>query len=131
MSPSGAPDLRAILREAFGRAGLPYPNPHSFRETLAAFGRDDCKGFDSMQPSAHAPELAIPQFQAAGLTAESGAKLRHAPSLDPLEAKRQPWPRAHEASLILRSWQKLSSEQQRGLNRMFHRKGNTTPEGDC
>jgi integrase/recombinase XerD len=41
--------LRDIMREAFGRAGLPYPNPHSFREMLAAFGRDHCQGLAEMQ----------------------------------------------------------------------------------
>ena len=41
--------LREILREAFGRAGLAYPNPHSFRETLAAFGREHCEGLAEMQ----------------------------------------------------------------------------------
>jgi hypothetical protein len=28
---------------------LPYPNPHSFRETLAAFGRDVCTSLAEMQ----------------------------------------------------------------------------------
>ena len=41
--------IRAILRDAFGRAGLRYSNPHSFRETIAAFGRDNCKDMASMQ----------------------------------------------------------------------------------
>jgi integrase len=41
--------MRGILREAFGRAGLAYPNPHSFRETLAVFGREHCEGLAEMQ----------------------------------------------------------------------------------
>ena len=41
--------LRDILREAFGRVALPYPNPHSFRETLAAYGREHCDGLAAMQ----------------------------------------------------------------------------------
>jgi len=41
--------LREILRRAFARAGFPYPNPHSFRQTLAAFGRESCKGLAEMQ----------------------------------------------------------------------------------
>ena len=41
--------LREILREAFGRAGLPYPNPHSFREMLVAYGREHCEGLAAMQ----------------------------------------------------------------------------------
>jgi len=41
--------LREILRRAFARAGLPHPNPHSFRQTLAAFGREKCQGLAQMQ----------------------------------------------------------------------------------
>jgi integrase len=41
--------IRTIFREAFTRAGLPYPNPHSFRETLAALGRDKCSTLAEMQ----------------------------------------------------------------------------------
>lgn len=41
--------IRDIIREAFGRVGLPYPNPHSFRETLAAFGRENCRSLAEMQ----------------------------------------------------------------------------------
>lgn len=41
--------IRTILREAFMRAGLPYPNPHSFRETIAAYGRDNCDSLAAMQ----------------------------------------------------------------------------------
>jgi integrase len=41
--------IRAIFRIAFARAGLPYPNPHSFRETLAALGREVCASLAEMQ----------------------------------------------------------------------------------
>ena len=34
--------IRRIFKAAFGRAGLPYANPHSFRNTLAAFGERIC-----------------------------------------------------------------------------------------
>lgn len=34
--------IRRIFREAFTRAGLPYANPHSFRNTLAALGERVC-----------------------------------------------------------------------------------------
>jgi hypothetical protein len=34
--------VRAIFREAFERPGLPYFNPHSFRSTIVAFGREFC-----------------------------------------------------------------------------------------
>jgi len=39
---SAAP-IRSIFREAFERAGLPYFNPHSFRNTLAHLGEGVCK----------------------------------------------------------------------------------------
>jgi site-specific recombinase XerD len=35
--------IRAIFRAAFERAGLPYFNPHSFRNTLVRFGMDRCR----------------------------------------------------------------------------------------
>jgi integrase len=41
--------IRTIFREAFERAGLPYSNPHSFRNTLAALGREKCKTLAEMQ----------------------------------------------------------------------------------
>jgi len=40
---SGAGPIRAIFREAFAAAGLPYFNPHSFRKTLALLGGRTCK----------------------------------------------------------------------------------------
>jgi hypothetical protein len=40
---SNATPIRAIFREAFERAGLPYFNPHSFRNTLVRLGQDLCK----------------------------------------------------------------------------------------
>ena len=42
--PSGAPTAtRAIFREAFQSAGLPYFNPHSLRSTLVQLGETVCK----------------------------------------------------------------------------------------
>jgi hypothetical protein len=41
--------IRVIFRAAFERAGLPYANLHSFRNTLAALGRDKCKTLAEMQ----------------------------------------------------------------------------------
>src|SRR5262249_55584012 len=35
--------IRKIFREAFAHAGLPYFNPHSFRNTLVRLGQDTCK----------------------------------------------------------------------------------------
>ena len=35
--------IRAIFREAFERAGLPYCHPHSLRKTLARLGEQACK----------------------------------------------------------------------------------------
>ena len=40
---SSASPIREIFREAFTRAGLPYFNPHSFRNTLVQLGQDVCK----------------------------------------------------------------------------------------
>jgi len=40
---SNATPIRKIFREAFNRAGLPYFNPHSFRNTLVQVGQDLCK----------------------------------------------------------------------------------------
>jgi integrase len=40
---SSATPIRAIFREAFVSAGLPYFNPHSFRNTLVQLGQDVCK----------------------------------------------------------------------------------------
>lgn len=39
---SNAAAIRRIFKDAFGRAGLPYANPHSFRNTLAALGERLC-----------------------------------------------------------------------------------------
>jgi integrase len=41
--------IRSIIRDAFARAGLNYPNPHSFRQTIAAYGREHCKSLAAMQ----------------------------------------------------------------------------------
>jgi integrase len=40
---SSAGPIRAIFKEAFQAAGLPYFNPHSFRKTLALLGGQKCK----------------------------------------------------------------------------------------
>jgi integrase len=40
---SSASPIRAIFREAFQHAGLPYFNPHSFRNTLVRLGQERCK----------------------------------------------------------------------------------------
>lgn len=40
---STATPIRAIFREAFEAAGLPYFHPHSFRKTLAGLGERVCK----------------------------------------------------------------------------------------
>ena len=38
----GSGPIRQIFREAFARAGLPYFNPHSFRDTLVQLGERMC-----------------------------------------------------------------------------------------
>ena len=40
---SNATPIRNIFREAFGRSGLPYFNPHSFRNTLVSLGEAICQ----------------------------------------------------------------------------------------
>jgi integrase len=40
---SNASPIRTIFREAFANAGLPYFNPHSFRNTLVQLGQKVCK----------------------------------------------------------------------------------------
>jgi len=40
---SSASPIRTIFREAFVSAGLPYFNPHSFRNTLVQLGQEVCK----------------------------------------------------------------------------------------
>jgi integrase len=40
---SSAARIRTIFREAFTRAGLPYFNPHSFRNTLVRLGQAVCQ----------------------------------------------------------------------------------------
>jgi hypothetical protein len=40
---SNAAPIRTIFREAFIRAGMPYFNPHSFRNILVQLGQDVCK----------------------------------------------------------------------------------------
>jgi site-specific recombinase XerD len=40
---SNATPIRAVFKEAFERAGLPYANPHSFRKTLAQLGERLCR----------------------------------------------------------------------------------------
>ncbi len=40
---SSASPIRTIFRDAFVSAGLPYFNPHSFRNTLVQLGQDVCK----------------------------------------------------------------------------------------
>jgi integrase len=40
---SSAAPIRGIFREAFQAAGMPYFNPHSFRDTLVQLGETRCK----------------------------------------------------------------------------------------
>lgn len=41
--------IRKIFREAFEAAGLPYFNPHSFRNTLAVFGEKVCPNAEAFK----------------------------------------------------------------------------------
>jgi len=40
--------VRAIFRKAFTAAGLPYFNPHSFRNTLALYGQTRRRTFEEL-----------------------------------------------------------------------------------
>ncbi len=40
---SNAARIRTVFREAFVASGLPYFNPHSFRNTLVRLGQEICK----------------------------------------------------------------------------------------
>ena len=40
---ANADPIRRIVRGAFGKAGLPYYGPHSFRRTLALLGEERCR----------------------------------------------------------------------------------------
>jgi site-specific recombinase XerD len=46
---SSAAPIRAIFREAFGAAGLPYFNPHSLRKTLVLLGLTVCRGPEDLK----------------------------------------------------------------------------------
>jgi integrase len=41
--------IRTIFREAFDRAGVPYCNPHSFRNTLVQLGQKLCKSAEEFK----------------------------------------------------------------------------------
>jgi integrase len=44
-----ATPIRGIFRDAFANAGLPYFNPHSFRNTLAQLGQRLCKSPEALK----------------------------------------------------------------------------------
>lgn len=44
-----ATPIRGIFRKAFDNAGLPYFNPHSFRNTLAQLGQRICKSPEELK----------------------------------------------------------------------------------
>lgn len=46
---SNADAVRRIFRESFARAGLPYFNPHSFRDTLVRFGEQRCRSTEEFK----------------------------------------------------------------------------------
>lgn len=46
---SNATPIRTIFRDAFTAAGLPYFNPHSFRNTLALLGEKTCLNPEAMK----------------------------------------------------------------------------------
>jgi integrase len=46
---SDAGPIRTIFKRAFEGAGLPYFNPHTFRNTLATLGQELCESWEEMQ----------------------------------------------------------------------------------
>jgi integrase len=46
---SGTGSIREVFREAFKRAGVPYFNPHSFRNTIVAFASENDLTWQQMQ----------------------------------------------------------------------------------
>lgn len=54
---SNATPIRTIFRIAFIRAGLPYFNPHSFRNTLVQLGQDVCKTPNSSRRGARTLDM--------------------------------------------------------------------------
>ena len=46
---SGTGPIRAVYREAFETAGLPYYNPHRFRHTLARLGEQICPTIEAFK----------------------------------------------------------------------------------
>ena len=46
---SNADPVRRVFKAAFERAGLPYFNPHSFRNTLARLGQERCRTAEEMK----------------------------------------------------------------------------------
>lgn len=50
---STATPIRKIFREAFVNAGLPYFNPHSFRNTLVQLGQEVCKTPEQFKAWSH------------------------------------------------------------------------------
>jgi integrase/recombinase XerD len=46
---SDAGPIRTIFKRAFEGVGLPYFNPHTFRNTLAALGQELCDSWEEMQ----------------------------------------------------------------------------------
>ena len=79
--------IRDIFKRAFEAAGLPYANPHIFRNTLAALGRDQCKTLAEMQAWAQnlGHESLATTFGSYGKVAshEQGALVRNAGKAEP------------------------------------------------
>ena len=61
---ANAGPIRKIFREAFTRAGIPYANPHSFRNTLALLGETGhnyrcIESFNDSKATTHALVLEV------------------------------------------------------------------------
>ena len=73
---SNSGPIRKIFREAFGRAEIPYANPHSFRATLAGLGERVC----------HSPE----EFKAWSQNMGHEGVLQHSPATGGFHANSRP-----------------------------------------
>ena len=91
---SGAGPIRKVFREAFEAAGLPYFNPHSFRDALVQLGERECRTPEEFkawsQNLGHERVLttltsygAVPSQRQAELIRQIGQPVAADPLLDP------------------------------------------------
>ena len=105
---SSASPIRAIFREAFGRAELPYFNPHSFRKTLALLSQVMCNSPEEVKAWSQnlGHEDVLTTFRSYGQVSARHAKVRLSEV-----TSRQEAPRRHDmtqfAKVVARELQHL------------------------